>query len=96
VSAAGLGVSVNAYTVVLEFSRAERARPDGGIREIPVATVNMSPQLAKALVAMLAEILATYEERIGPIPVPDEIRDRISFESVPAGLDTAGEDEESS
>ena len=77
--ASGAGVSVNAFTVVLQLMRAERVHPDGGLRDVPIANVNMSPQLAKALVALLAEIVVSYEAEFGPIPIPAEIQERITL-----------------
>lgn len=67
-----VGISVGAYDVMLKFFKESANEISGQIKmeKDDVISLRMSPQLAKAIKAMLEIHLSEYEKAIGVIPEP--------------------------
>ena len=74
--ATGFHLSVGGYDVSLSLFNEKRLIGDNNIITEEVATVFMSPQLAKTLKAYLERLLGEYEMNIGPIPIIEPLPEK--------------------
>jgi len=67
--ASAIQVLVSAFDFTLMIGQMGH-RPDGNLEMREVARLNLSPEHAKRLARVLAERVAGYEDKIGPIADP--------------------------
>lgn len=67
-----VSVTAGLYDLQLEFG----VEADG--TRTPTARIAMSPQHAVSLQLILQRLLRDYETNVGPIALPDDVRDRLA------------------
>lgn len=73
-------VSVNPFGIVINFGLST----DSPGAQQTKATVRMSPQHAVVLGALLKNSLTDYRQKVGPISLPQEIRDKFGIDETGA------------
>jgi hypothetical protein len=70
------------YGVTLEFGQGQKPRPTGAgpAPHVPKIRINMSPQHAKVLAKLFAKTMASYEQQIGKISLPQQLLDDLNIE----------------
>ena len=67
--ATSASVAANTFAIIFDFLTSRPESPGGDLRDYPALRLHMSPQLAKALLPLIAGAVANYESSLGPIPV---------------------------
>ncbi len=61
---------MSVWDIRIRFGRIEATRDGGAPEALPLASIILSPQHAKAVSKVFAEQIVEYEKRFGPIPEP--------------------------